>query len=254
MSVVKERSIILKMPQIHAILDGRQTQFRFPLAEQNEDATGIRCYNRRAGFWGWIYNHNSDRTCNQSVMCPRQGSAPHAVGECMPGGLICLAKMCCPWGDRGTKLWCKETWFDNYADRWDDSQVTHDPDGVPYILYRADGVPDVDGEEHGMPWRSAVHMPRWASRLTLEVVSVRVERLNQISEADAIAEGVEAWRDAWTRKEVAKQFLLAGARGLGEGVPVLVCLYAALWERIHGLGNWARNDWVWAVTFRRVET
>ena len=75
-----------------------------------------------------------------------------------------------------------------------------------------------------MKWMSPIHMPRWASRITLEVVNVLVERLQQISEQDAKAEGVES-----------------------------VAEYAALWDSINGVGSWAENPWVWVLCFHRIE-
>jgi hypothetical protein len=81
-------------------------------------------------------------------------------------------------------------------------------------------------------------MPRWASRITLEVVSVRVERLQAITEADAKAEGV-------TRGD----FDAAGGVGLGSYVQA----YRSLWESLHGPGSWFANPWVWVVEFRRAK-
>lgn len=94
-------------------------------------------------------------------------------------------------------------------------------------------------------WRPAIHMPRWASRITLEVTAVRVERLQDISEADAIAEGIEPaygeWRDYRT----------------DQAINYPVCLtprasYQTLWESINGPGSWESNPWVWVVSFKRV--
>ena len=82
---------------------------------------------------------------------------------------------------------------------------------------------------------------RWASRITLEVVSVRVERLHEITEDDAAREGV-------TMADVAAGNL----RVLGEMGP-LRYQFAELWERIHGSGSWTTNPWVWRVEFRRAE-
>lgn len=94
--------------------------------------------------------------------------------------------------------------------------------------------------------RLARFMPRSASRLTLEIVSVRLERLQAITEADAIAEGVEITPVADLASRVL-QF-----QGKGVQVAAAVVAYAHLWETINGPGSWAANDWVWVVEFKRV--
>lgn len=91
-------------------------------------------------------------------------------------------------------------------------------------------------------WRPSIHMPRWASRLTLEVTGVRVERLNDISEADAKAEGVD--------HELAFHEGLLGRTV--EGRPADAMWFEALWESINGDGSWAANPWVWVISFKRV--
>ena len=122
------------------------------------------------------------------------------------------------------------------------------------IWYWADGNP-TEGD-----WtrpRPSIHMPRWASRITLEIVSVRVERLQDISEEDAIAEGVycgnvivysyyenghhEVWED---------RYFFDG--GPDEGFESAVDAYAALWDSINGEGSWEKNPWVWVIEFRRI--
>ena len=90
----------------------------------------------------------------------------------------------------------------------------------------------------GLLWRPSIHMPRAASRITLEVTGVRVERLQDISEADAIAEGcgmLKPYSDHWQHRDVAKEE------------------YRLLWESINGPGSWDANPWVWVIEFRRVE-
>lgn len=123
------------------------------------------------------------------------------------------------------------------------------------VVYRADASEnDWAALSHdartGAPWkrRPSIHMPRWASRLTLEVTGVKVERLQDISEADALAEGV-VWSDEW------RAFVVPGVKHWNEDFPVLSRstareMYAALWDFINGLGAWSDNPWVVAVTFR----
>ena len=86
-------------------------------------------------------------------------------------------------------------------------------------------------------------MPRWASRITLEITGVRVERLNEISEADAYSEGVT---------------ITSGQSFASNGNPELRnearCAFQSLWNSINGPESWAANPWVWAVEFKRIET
>lgn len=123
----------------------------------------------------------------------------------------------CPYGKPGDRLWVRETWDGVRLDG-----------GGALVSYRADGDKPVTDDGR---WHPSIHMPRWASRITLEVVSVRVERLQEISEEDAMAEGV----------------------ALAENYRGPVAHFASLWEQINGLGSWNANPWVWVVEFRRVQ-
>ena len=120
------------------------------------------------------------------------------------------------------------------------------------VLYRA-----TDRRERSFSgsekWRPSIHMPRWASRITLEVTGVRVERLQDISEADARAEGAQVvpfypddgfpLSDGWTHVgDDGKCVLYTSARDS----------FRALWESINGADSWASNPWVWVVSFKRV--
>lgn len=125
-----------------------------------------------------------------------------------------------PYGSVGDRLWVKETW--STPPKWDHlkpSQLSSEQ--LKLVCYRADGIPSSSGKI-----RSSLFMPRAASRLLLEIVDVRVEYLQEISEADALAEGVPG--------------------------PDAVRNYAKLWDNINGSGSWNRNPRVWVVSFTRV--
>ena len=126
-----------------------------------------------------------------------------------------------PYGKPGDRLWVRETWHDA-------SSSLHS-----CALYRADGI-----DLHWDKWTPSIHMPRWASRITLEITSVRVERLQEISEADAQAEGwtrrPEVSTDPQVHKEAARDWFMD------------------LWESINGPGSWDANPWVWVIEFKRL--
>ena len=133
----------------------------------------------------------------------------------------------CRYGKTGDTLWDRETWA---------------PDFEPYeFVYRADD--DAAASSKGGRWYPSIHMPRWASRITLEVESVRVERLQDISEADAKAEGLSC---EFGIDEVYCTQCSGHER---------LCLqnrFRTLWESINGAGSWEANPWVWVVTFKRI--
>jgi hypothetical protein len=149
----------------------------------------------------------------------------------------------CPYGQPGDRLWTRETWAHNPRDK--------------SFLYRAtdnDGaLVWADGAGHNR-WKPSIHMPRAASRILLEIAGVRVERLQDISEQDAIAEGIEGryhpaapnlwtWRDYDSKKE-----------RFSYGTAVYPkSVFRKLWQSINGPESWAQNPWCWVVEFKRIE-
>ncbi|WP_368755168.1 hypothetical protein [Klebsiella oxytoca] len=144
----------------------------------------------------------------------------------------------CPFGDVGDRIWVRETWAEAGASA---------PD---LKLYRANYPEHVPSHYENVPpaneirWTPSIHMPRWASRILLEIIDVRVERLNAISEHDAQAEGVaklrggfwQHYQPGWTQHQLS-------ARGS----------FVTLWKSIYGEESWNSNPWVWVIEFKRVE-
>lgn len=139
----------------------------------------------------------------------------------------------------GDQLWVREAWAPLEA-------LTHSDPGVTALanrgFYRADDG-TVDGEISR--WRSSIHMPRWASRITLIVTEVRVERLQDITEADAKAEGVDCDSDGWRDYQMSTTQCCTNARDS----------FRTLWDSLNGDRPgcaWSDNPWIAAYTFRPI--
>jgi hypothetical protein len=150
----------------------------------------------------------------------------------------------CPYGAPGDRLWVREAFTVVPASAYRMSegiQQTVNPDDPDVAaIYAA-------GWDRSIPkWRPSIHMPRWASRLTLQVTDVRVERLQDISGADAFDEGI---RFTLERREDGGGKSGWGIEGEVQGnTPEHG--YSLLWDRINGAGSWQANPWVWAVSFK----
>ena len=220
---MKERPILFSAPMVRALLAGTKTQTRRVVKPQPSSVI-------------------------HDLFIWKDNAAPREE-------LLAL----CPYGQSGDRLWVREAW--QYAD-WTD-------DGYPWIGYRADdtrklcdrisseewserlmdtwaalSAPEnyaIDNRAADRRWRPGIHMPRWASRILLEITGVRVERLQDISEADARAEGAPPSHPSIDR--ISREFGYADFPR---------SWYAQLWEQINGAGNWAANSWVWVVEFRRI--
>ncbi|HCB0227212.1 TPA: hypothetical protein MYK72_002061 [Klebsiella variicola subsp. variicola] len=221
---MKERGMIFNGEMVRAILDGRKTQTRRPIKWKQTRFTEIG--EREDGSkWPWSED------------------AEHAFDFWHP----------CPFGSVGDRIWVRETFqgplfdFDLMDSYCKDS--THF-EKSEFCVYKADGVPapefyDADDELHCC-WRPSIHMPRWASRILLEITGVRVERLNAISEEDATAEGVPPAGSLLP--DYPGTFLTPK----GDFATAKVA-FQRLWESIYGEESWKANSWVWVISFKRVE-
>lgn len=220
---MRERPILFSAPMVRAILEGRKTQTR-RIVKPRHEPDGVY------GCDPWIGM--------QRLYKPDEAPPPGSVPWWNLGG-INGAEQRCPHGQPGDRLWVREAWNWCYAAAKDASGKGAEDREL--IDYAADGHPSV----FGFKWRPSIHMPRWASRILLEIVAVRVERLQDISEEDALAEGVYAdaacngMFTADGNTYTTKQDGAAGA-------------YAELWESINGPSSWAANPWVWVVEFKKV--
>lgn len=218
-----ERPIIFNAEMVRAIIDGRKTQTR-------------RIVNWRGVNEGLNLQFSGLRACEEpNGWVIESNTRTSSEWRCQPTP--------CPFGAVGDRLWVRETWGvvsheldeDGRIQPWTPDRpatAIHEmPFGNGYYsghaIYSADGEftwGDGDGYEDGRScWKPSIHMPRAASRITLEITGVRVERLQNISDADMRAEGMR-WKEE----------------------------FAFLWESIYGEESWQANPWVWVIEFKRI--
>ncbi|HYW57717.1 MAG TPA: hypothetical protein VE934_12195 [Polaromonas sp.] len=228
---MKERPILFSAPMVRALLDGCKTQTRRAIKLPHINPLG----KWEAMPWG---GPDGGKT--------REGKTvpvTMAIGHTRTGDILG-----CPHGQPGDRLWVRETWY------CDDYRVQSGPYLLPpdqtasamrdngTLVYRADDPAPYEQEQP--VWRPSIHMPRWASRMTLEITDVRVERLQDISEVDAVAEGCVHYEPAnhlshggWSHD---KRYVHKTATES----------YVTLWEQINGPGSWNVNPWVWVIEFK----
>ncbi|EOX9507704.1 TPA: hypothetical protein ACXI22_004734 [Citrobacter amalonaticus] len=222
-----ERGMIFNGEMVRAILDGRKTQTR-------RVVKGVEGADSFTPEW----DINGEQIF---VVC---GEKDHTQMNPVLGAISC------PFGAVGDRIWVRETFqgplvseelfeeYRAYPEKFETPQ---------YCEYAADGgaKPEYcdldDNIRHG--WRPSIHMPRWASRITLEITDVRVERLNDISQEDALAEGMEltGWKPTYSDPDS------------GGEVCTPYDNFAELWQSIYSAGSWLSNPWVWVIEFRRIE-
>lgn len=203
---MKERPVIFNSEMVRAILDGRKTQTRRAISDRQL--------------------HLIDVASQVGECYPLESGIDHANSQS-------YYREHCPFGQVGDRLWVREAYqgplfnLDQMETYLEDTSKFERQE---FCEYRADGgrTPEYydadDNLRHG--WKPSIHMPRWASRITLEITGVRVERLQDISEADAIAEGgTKHFNIDW---------------------------FGPLWASIYGVDSWNANPWVWVIEFRRV--
>ncbi|EBW2268822.1 hypothetical protein CBK19_24560 [Salmonella enterica subsp. enterica serovar Hillingdon] len=218
---MKERGMIFNAEMVRAILEGRKTQTRRPVKPQPE-------LTERSGFsWnGVVFGSGSDdRETNRN-----------------------FAHVKCPFGKPGYRIWVRETF-----------RVHSRASDVATLVYRASVRNSWTEQTHRVPvavcnkpaipekWTPSIHMPRWASRITLEITDVRVERLHNISERDALREGL------FQLPASGRYCLQPGMQYFGMASHSAKEVYSWLWASIYGEESWAANPWVWVIEFKRVE-
>jgi hypothetical protein len=258
-SMHREKPILFSGPMIRAILEGRKTVTRRAVKAHHLPRLSGSDY--PGNEWTATAQHH-----------PRYGFNVSGATEAECAAELALYGNC-PYGRRGQRLWVRETWYCNHsevqkgpylqpADMVDLDQAREDGD----LVYAADGLNPYEQDQP--TWKPSIHTPRWASRILLEVTAVRIERLQDISEDQAKAEGCfftdygqqcfhgdTGWKDvgdcpaqaghqqrngwAWDKTTSHEQCLFTPRFA-----------FANLWSSVGG--DWDANPWVWVVEFKRV--
>lgn len=241
-TTTKCRPVLFAGPMVRAILDGRKTMTRrlvdVPMMSPNgcplrEIVPSLLA--NRGDLWDARYEIDN----------------PKAIR--------------CPLGGVGDHLWLRETWLEGAC--WYDPARCgplnpYDPDFAVY--YRSDGelawAKYVGCTRHSGGWRPSIHMPRWASRITLEITGVRVEKLAAITDADAIAEGARRFDDIpldpWHRDpRTAPRWSMGDPATTGHCMETPRLAFGNYWNKLAGRkdGYWDEGAWVWVIEFRRLE-
>jgi hypothetical protein len=216
------RPILFSGAMVRALLDGRKTQTRRVVKAPKGLSNPADFLCVRPGGVNW-----KDEPVGPAVAFGPRDAVEWAY---------------CPYGTIGDRLWVRETWAEL-------ALYSLDAEGVQEYrtVYRADG--EADGLALvGDRWRPSIHMPRWASRITLEITGVRVERVADISEADAVAEGTPGYTEY---DYIPGEAVMEPIRGVSAQEE-----YRTLWDSINGKRpgcSWEANPWVWVLEFKRVE-
>lgn len=215
---MKERPILFSGPMVQAILDGRKTMTRRVVKPQPEMELDGEILPDGTGGYGW------------GPVLPPWSKWPYQIGDRL-------------WVREKHKLWLPEggpEWSCLYADGKSRDRLATWDEGDQYLSPEDVGL-------HVLPkhWRPSIHMPRWASRITLEITNVRVERLQEITADDAIKEGANPEFEVDIATFVHGGAIPGSTHYLG---------FKHLWNSINGKKHpWLSDPWVWVVEFKRQE-
>jgi len=226
----KERPIIFSGPMVNAILRGEKTQTRRIINHPGNMPHFDRL------LCDWALSGDPHQWDGKEYIRRWQGMGlkppPPKVGDWIweiqsdVDDTVTLP-VPCPYGDVGDRLWVREVW------------KSHGREGrtCPYpAIYRAEYTYEKVGKALG-PWKSPIHMPRWASRIDLEITARTAARLHDITEEDAQAEGINGHEAL-----------------VGQVANPYVTSYADYWDALNGKRYpWESNPWVWVLTLRRIE-
>jgi hypothetical protein len=212
---MKEKPILFSGEMVRAILDGRKTQTRRVIAKPKDinwfPNSWKSAYQDGDGNWIFWTDDSPGHAAFTKKAYPK---------ECNKG-------IKCPFGQAGDRLWVRETFGDASGFYAENDCI------LSGVVYRADDTNGAWTDDPDFKWRPSIHMPRAASRINLEITDVRVQRLQDISEQDAIAEGLESF-----------------CPGLDYPRHELRTAFQNLWDSNNKKHPWASNPWVWVLEFK----
>lgn len=223
---MKERPILFSAPMVRAILEGRKTQTRRKMKSQP--------YTLRTEGFGYPTKAGGFVSLQSE----------HCLNECPYGKPSDQLRV-----KEAAWVWCRKA--PNGLTKTGRQKFRYLPHGSREVRYVADRPTKPERANYAEPemvWRykTGRFMPRWASRIVLEITEVRVQRLNEISKEDAEAEGLIKL------PATGRYVINKGDQYFGGASHNAVELYRELWDSINGYGSWAANPWVWAITFKVV--
>jgi hypothetical protein len=214
---MKEHPILFNAPMVRALLDGSKTQTRRVVRTPASKKV----------------TYDLSRAWVDVCQMQQYLHVPFQVNQDYQD--TTSARIHCPYGQSGDRLWVRETWCcDDY--RVQSGPYLEVPGAREALFYRADNEYPFEAPE-GKFWKPSIHIPRWASRILLEVVSVRVERLQDISEADAIAEGIDSDEDNYGNGQAYCDYRAKNQEDIAEWLKSPLVSYRTLWESINGTGS-----------------
>ncbi|MFS2221387.1 hypothetical protein [Pantoea sp. B65] len=220
---MKERPILFSDQRVRALLAGQQTQTRrimkslaFTPGQDNHE-----------GCYGFDVSSNHRRGRHMMEMADLSYQ--------------------CPFGQPGDQLWVRETWRGPIVPKELLTEYARSPENfrsTDYCHYRADRSElgtSLDEENEQFGWQTAIHMPRWASRINLQITGVRAQKIQEISDDDIMAEGVQ------TDSHFLNNFFTMKSDAIAPQAA-----YKQAWEKQYGGTSWDVNPWVWVVEFKRI--
>lgn len=232
--MVKENPLFLNPPMVRAVLDGRKSQTRRVMKPQPEVRPGS------GGKHWW-----PAMAC-QAMLTIEDFALPGHEG---------MAAGACPHGGRQDRMWVREAMEIDERSGAKVALSRYSADGAPVIL---SGCEDKAFNGTIAHWsytrrtRPSIHMPRWACRLVLEIVDVRIERLHDITEVDAVAEGVGLVTDRMPSVAAYGMYYFQMPDGKMHYSDSAVDLFKRFWMMMDGAESWDANPWVWALEFKRI--
>lgn len=220
---MKERPILFSGPMVRAIREDRKTMTRRVIKEF--PITGYR-------WGGWILESSNQKEKGMATIVPEGNDPYNYTGS---------IKKRCPHGNPGDRLWIREAFV---ADEY--MGCRYKADGKQFLIINGEKT---EKEFVVKKWTPSIYMPRWASRTTIEITKIRVERLRDITEEDALNEGIIRNADGFflASDDPKAHHFLRQPHLTAKGA------FRTLWESINGHGSWDANPWVWVEEFKRVQ-